>query len=52
MSASGKIFSAEYAKRGGAACKRCKEKIDKGHLRIAKIVPNPFSDAGKDMKEW
>lgn len=52
MSESGKKFCVEYAKRGAAACKKCKVKIDKGLLRIAKIVPNPFTDGGSEMKEW
>uniref|UniRef100_A0A0K8RMA1 Putative atp-dependent dna ligase iii n=1 Tax=Ixodes ricinus TaxID=34613 RepID=A0A0K8RMA1_IXORI len=45
-------FCIEYAKRGTAGCKKCKAKIDKEVLRIAKIVPNPFSDSGGDMKQW
>ncbi|OQR78217.1 DNA ligase 3-like, partial [Tropilaelaps mercedesae] len=48
----GKKFCADYAKRRMASCRKCKAKIDKGLLRIAKIVPNPFTDAGDDMKEW
>ena len=31
-------FRAEYAKSGRAACKLCKEKIDKGVLRLAIMV--------------
>ena len=31
-------FRAEYAKSGRAACKVCKEKIDKGVLRLAIMV--------------
>jgi poly [ADP-ribose] polymerase 1 len=31
-------FQAEYAKSGRAACKNCKEKIDQGVLRIARMV--------------
>lgn len=45
-------FCVEYAKRGTAACKKCKQKIEKGLLRLGKIVPNPFSDGGGDMKQW
>lgn len=37
-------FACEYAKRGTAACKKCKSKCDKGELRIAKVVPNFFHD--------
>ncbi|XP_063484623.1 DNA ligase 3 isoform X2 [Symphalangus syndactylus] len=45
-------FCVDYAKRGTAGCKKCKEKIVKGVCRIGKVVPNPFSEAGGDMKEW
>lgn len=45
-------FCIEYAKRGTAGCKKCKQKIDKGVLRIAKVVPNPFTESGGDMKQW
>lgn len=45
-------FCIEYAKRGTAGCKKCKQKIDKQVLRIGKIVPNPFSDSGGEMKQW
>lgn len=40
-----------YAKLGTSSCKKCKQKIDKGALRIAKLVFNPFSQDG-DMKQW
>lgn len=42
----------DYAKRGTAGCKKCKEKILKGVCRIGKVVPNPFSESAGDMKEW
>ncbi|XP_040280730.1 DNA ligase 3 [Bufo bufo] len=45
-------YCVEYAKRGTAGCKKCKEKIGKGLVRIGKIVPNPFSESAGDMKEW
>lgn len=45
-------FCVEYAKRGQAGCKKCKDKIMKGLLRIGKIVPNPFSESAGEMKEW
>ncbi|KAK5858262.1 hypothetical protein PBY51_002415 [Eleginops maclovinus] len=45
-------FIVEYAKRGTAGCKKCKEKIMKGIVRIGKVVPNPFSESAGDMKEW
>ena len=41
-----------YAKLGTSSCKKCKQKIDKGALRIGKVVPNPFGDDGGDMKQW
>ncbi|XP_062816539.1 DNA ligase 3 [Anolis carolinensis] len=45
-------YCVDYAKRGTASCKKCKEKLAKGAVRIGKVVPNPFSDSGGDMKEW
>lgn len=45
-----KLFCAERAKTGRAKCKRCKNTIDTGALRIAKLVMNPFG-TGK-MKSW
>uniref|UniRef100_A0A3Q0S3V9 DNA ligase n=1 Tax=Amphilophus citrinellus TaxID=61819 RepID=A0A3Q0S3V9_AMPCI len=45
-------FIVEYAKRGTAGCKKCKDKIQKGIVRIGKIVPNPFSESAGEMKEW
>lgn len=41
-----------YAKLGTSSCKKCKQKIDKGGLRIGKVVANPFGDDGGDMKQW
>ncbi|KAM3852126.1 DNA ligase 3 isoform 1-T2 [Vipera latastei] len=45
-------YCVDYAKRGTAGCKKCKEKILKGMVRIGKVVPNPFTESGGDMKEW
>ncbi|XP_074045031.1 DNA ligase 3 isoform X2 [Macrotis lagotis] len=45
-------YCVDYAKRSTAGCKKCKEKIVKGVCRIGKVVPNPFSESGGDMKEW
>ncbi|XP_042220055.1 DNA ligase 3-like isoform X2 [Homarus americanus] len=45
-------FCAEYDKRGAAKCKKCKDKCEKGALRIGKIVPNPFSESAGEMKQW
>uniref|UniRef100_A0A8C4NA28 DNA ligase n=1 Tax=Eptatretus burgeri TaxID=7764 RepID=A0A8C4NA28_EPTBU len=45
-------YCVDYARRGMAGCKKCKEKITKGLPRIGKIIPNPFSDGGGEMKEW
>ncbi|XP_044311976.1 DNA ligase 3 isoform X1 [Varanus komodoensis] len=45
-------YCVDYAKRGTAGCKKCKEKILKGLVRIGKVVPNPFTESGGDMKEW
>jgi len=43
-------FSIDYAKRQ-AGCKKCKQKIEKGEVRIAKITASPFSDDG-EMKNY
>ena len=45
-------FSTDYDKRGQASCKKCKQKIGKGGLRIAKVVANFFSEEGGDMKQY
>ena len=58
-------FSIDYAKRQvknvsicsrhksniQAGCKKCKQKIEKGEIRIAKITASPFSDDG-EMKHY
>jgi len=38
-------FCVDYGKRQ-CGCKKCKQKIEKGEVRIAKITANPFSDEG------
>lgn len=45
-------YCIDVAKRGTAGCKECKKKIDKGLVRLAKVIPNPFTENGGDMKEW
>lgn len=45
-------FIIVYAKMGTSSCKKCKNKIEKAALRIGKVVANPFSDDGGDMKLW
>ncbi|XP_042897129.1 DNA ligase 3 [Parasteatoda tepidariorum] len=45
-------YCVDVAKRGTAGCKECKIKIEKGVVRIAKVIPNPFTDSGGDMKQW
>ncbi|CAG9783197.1 unnamed protein product [Diatraea saccharalis] len=37
-------YLAEYAKSGRASCKNCKQKIDQGALRIARMVQSAFHD--------
>lgn len=37
-------YSCEYSKSGRASCKKCKEKIDKGIVRLAVMVQSPFFD--------
>uniref|UniRef100_A0A2S2R6T2 DNA ligase n=1 Tax=Sipha flava TaxID=143950 RepID=A0A2S2R6T2_9HEMI len=45
-----KNFIAEKSKSNRAKCKKCKEVLNQGTLRIAKVMPNPFGD-GK-MMAW
>lgn len=45
-----KKFVAENSKSNRAKCKKCKEVLSQGTLRIAKVLPNPFGD-GK-MMAW
>ena len=45
-------FAADYAKMGTSGCKKCKQKLPKGSFRIAKVVSNPFSEEGGDMKQY
>ena len=42
-------YSVDYAKLGTSSCKKCKTKITKGEIRIAKVTPSPFSE-GDTMK--
>lgn len=44
-------FAVDYAKRA-AKCQKCKQGIDKGSLRLAKLVANIFNDDGGDMKQY
>ena len=44
MSSDDLPFRAEYAKSNRAGCKKCKEKIDKGELRLAVMVQSPMFD--------
>ena len=46
-------FCIEYAARGTAGCKKCKEKIPKGEIRIAQVTANPFNDdPDAVLKNW
>ena len=45
-------YAIDYDKRGQASCKKCKQKIGKGVLRIAKMTTNFFSDDGGEMKQY
>jgi DNA ligase 3 len=44
-------FAIDYAKLGTSTCKKCKSKIGKGEIRIAKITASPFSE-GDTMKVY
>jgi len=45
-----KHFVAEKSKSNRAKCKKCKEILNQGTLRIAKVMANPFGE-GK-MMAW
>ena len=45
-------FACDYASRGTSSCKRCKQKLPKGALRLVKVVPNPFSESEDNMKSF
>ncbi|KAJ9577033.1 hypothetical protein L9F63_006381 [Diploptera punctata] len=45
-----KKFFVDRAKTGRAACKKCKQKLDSGELRLAKSGFNPFGPG--PMKMW
>jgi DNA ligase 3 len=47
-------FSVDYSKRL-SKCKRCRQEISKGSIRIAKLVPNIFAggdDENAEMKQF
>jgi DNA ligase-3 len=44
-------FSVDYSKRV-SKCQRCKNELEKGSLRLAKLVPNPFHDDSGEMKSY
>ena len=44
-------FFIEYASTARSACKKCKLKVEKGVLRIGKLVSNPFHE-DDTMKAW
>ena len=44
-------FSCDYAARGTAACSKCKDKLPKGSLRMAKLAPSPYHE-GDTMKTY
>lgn len=35
-------FAVEKAKTGRSACKKCKQKLAAGELRMSKVVDNPW----------
>lgn len=44
-------YSADYSKRV-SKCKKCKQELSKGGLRLAKLTPNFFHDGDGDMKSY
>lgn len=45
-------FACDYARLGTSSCKKCKQKLEKGGLRLAKVTANPFTDGEGDMKQY
>lgn len=45
-------FACDYARLGTSGCKKCKQKLVKGSLRLAKVTPNPFTDGEGEMKQY
>ena len=45
-----KPFHVDRAKTGRAGCKKCKQKISQGELRMAKLAYNPFGTG--TIKQW
>ena len=45
-------FACDYARLGTSGCKKCKQKLAKGSLRLAKVTPNPFTDGEGEMKQY
>ena len=45
-------FCCDYARLGTSSCKKCKQKLEKSSLRLAKVTPNPFGDGDGDMKQY
>lgn len=45
-----KPFAVDRSKTGRSGCKKCKQKIESGVLRLGKIVPSPFGSGL--MKSW
>mmetsp|Transcript_22693 Transcript_22693/g.69759 ORF Transcript_22693/g.69759 Transcript_22693/m.69759 type:complete len:308 (-) Transcript_22693:330-1253(-) len=48
----GTSYAIEYAKSGRSTCKESKEKIEKGELRIAKMVSMPRGDEIAEVPTW
>ena len=44
-------FSADYSKRV-SKCKKCKQELPKGTVRIAKLTANFFHDGDGEMKSY
>ena len=44
-------FSCDYAARGTSSCSKCKVKLPKGSLRLAKLAPSPYAE-GETMKSY
>ncbi|ELU08334.1 hypothetical protein CAPTEDRAFT_213234 [Capitella teleta] len=45
-------YACDYAKRSTSSCKKCKKKLEKGEMRLAKVVANYFNDGDGEMKQY
>ncbi|RNA36306.1 DNA ligase 3, partial [Brachionus plicatilis] len=44
-------FLVDYSKRV-SKCKKCKQELEKGSVRLGKLLPNAFGDSDTEMKQY